>query len=314
MLAIAVKNLKKSFYSGKRRKYSVNGINLSIKSGRIYGFLGPNGAGKTTTIFMLSTLLLPTSGKAEILGFDMVEESAEIRKRIGLCTGGAKFYINMKPAEILNYYGMMQGMGSIRRHDRIEELIKKLKMEPFRNKLFSDLSTGMKQKVALAKALIAEPDVLFLDEPTNGLDVEAAFDIRNYIRDYVRETGMTTLLTSHHLYEVEDLCRKIAIIDRGRIVAEGGIESVKSRFNLPDIAKLMLDSYNGLESIKDLPFVYSYEVNENGLFVKLQKGSDSIISLMHILKTGYKKKILDLEIRKASLEEVFMKIVRENDA
>ncbi len=313
MHAIDVRGLKKAFSEGKKKIYAVDGIDLKIKKGQIYGFLGPNGAGKTTTIYMLTTLLLPTSGNAEVLGFDIVKGAQSIRKRVGLCMGGTHFYHAMKTKEILTFYGMMQGIPKTRRNAKIDELIKAFKMEPFLHKSFTELSTGMRQKIALAKALINDPEVLFLDEPTNGLDVEIAFDIRNYIRDKVNETGMTVLLTSHHLYEVEDLCKKISIINHGKIVAEGSIGEVRKEVDMPDVAKLILDNYEGIEFIKDIDPVYDYYINENGLFVRLKKGPDALISLINALESR-KKKILDMELRKASLEEVFMKIVGERDA
>jgi ABC-2 type transport system ATP-binding protein len=312
MHAIKAKNIAKTFSEGKTEKIAVRGIDLSIKKGQVYGFLGPNGAGKTTTIYMLSTLLLPTSGKAEVLGFDIVSESDEIRKRIGLCIGGTHFYYEMNTKEILSYYGMLQGIPGSIRNQKIKELIKDFKMESFANKHFTELSTGMRQKVAIAKALMNDPEVLFLYEPTNGLDVEIALDIRNYIRDRVKETGMTTLLTSHHLYEVEDLCKKITIINDGRIVSEGSIENVKSRMNMPDVARFVLRNYEKIDFIKNIPGVIDYYINENGLFIRMQKGHETLIKLAKLMKTK-NMEILDIELRKASLEEVFMKIVGEHD-
>jgi len=262
---------------------------------------------------MLTTLLLPTAGKGKVLGHDIVSEASEIRKKIGLCIGGTHFYHAMKPKEILTFYGMMQGIPKNRREAKIEELIRDLKMKSFLGKQFTELSTGMKQKIAIAKALINDPEVLFLDEPTNGLDVEIAFDIRNYIREVVSKSGTTVLLTSHHLYEVEDMCKRISIINHGKIVAEGSIGDVRKEVDMPDVARIVLDDYMGIEFIGNMEFVHDYYLNENGLFVKLGKGPSSIIELIKALRAN-KKEILDIELRKASLEEVFMKIVGGHDA
>lgn len=313
MHAITSKNLRKSFREDGEDFFAVDGIDLGVNKGEIYGFLGPNGAGKTTTIYMLTTLLLPTSGRAEVLGYDIINDAQKIRENIGLCIGGTHLYYEMNPREILEFFGLSMGIPKDKRRRKTDELIKDLKMEEFRKKPFTELSTGMRQKVALAKALINEPAVLFLDEPTNGLDVEIAYDIRNYIRDIVDDTDMTVLLTSHHLYEVEELCKRISIINKGKIEAEGSIKDIRKKVDVPDIANIILNDYKNTAFLDNLDYVLGKRIDENGLSVRIRQGADNLKKLMDdIEKNGLR--IEDIEIRKATLEEVFMKIVGGHDA
>ncbi len=307
MYAIETQNLKKTFKEGKEITHALKGIDLKIKKGEVFGLLGPNGAGKSTTIFILSTMLLPTSGKATILGYDVVKEKKQIRNKMGLCMGGSFFYWTMKTFEILEYYGKLYGIKKQERRETIMQLIEDLNMKPFENKMFSDLSTGMRQKIAVAKALINKPEILFLDEPTTGLDVEVAIDVRKFIIKKVKENKMTVILTSHHLNEVEEMCNRIAIIDQGKIVEEGTIPEIRKKMKFPDIVHLYLSEYKNLNFLKKMEGVLSYKVLD-GLYIEAEDG----LRLANKLEAFFKKqgiKVLDIEIRKASLEEMFLKIV-----
>jgi ABC-2 type transport system ATP-binding protein len=307
-LAIEVSGLKKKFRERGTESWAVRGIGMKVRKGEIYGFLGPNGAGKSTTIFILSTLVLPTSGKAEVLGFDVVKQANEVRARSGICVSGTQFYYEMYPREILNYYGMLFGMPRKERKERTKQLIADLDITPFQNKYFGDLSTGMKQKVAIAKSLMNSPEILFLDEPTAGLDVEVARDIRQYISDLARDTGMTVLLTSHQLYEVEEMCRDISVINKGKIVAEGDIKSIRKKMGFPDIVKLYLDRYTGLKFLEAMKGVLDFEVND-GLRIEAVSSPSAVPDIMRALQKR-KYRVADMEVTKASLEDMFMKIVR----
>src|SRR3989338_2153267 len=246
MYAIETKNLRKDFSDGKKTVHAVKGIDLKIEKNQVYGLLGPNGAGKTTTIFMLSTLLLPTSGSAKVLGFDVVKEKNKLRDKIGLCLGGSRFYWDMKPAEILEYYGRLYGIKKEERKSRIKNLIDELDIGWYADRHFSHMSTGMRQKVAVAKSLINNPQVLFLDEPTAGLDVEVAVSVRKYILKLVKEREMTVILTSHHLNEVEEMCKKISVLNNGKIVSSGTIKQIREKMKFPDIIHLYLSDYSKL--------------------------------------------------------------------
>jgi ABC-2 type transport system ATP-binding protein len=308
MNAIEISDLRKTFRSRKTVTHALRGIDLNIGKGEIFGLLGPNGAGKTTTIHILSTLIKPTSGTAKILGTDILEDPVRIRSMTGVCMGGTQFLWDMTPVEILKYYGRLYGLNSRQRSERIERLIKDLGISKFRDEQFYELSTGMKQKVAVAKSLLNEPEVLFLDEPTAGLDVEVAIMIRKYIADLVKKTGLTVILTSHHLYEVEELCKDIAIIDEGKIIAHGSIKDIRRKLKFPDIAYFYLDKYDNLEFLNKLKGVHGYEVKVDGLFVKIDPGADVVAELIVALKKR-RFSIIDMEVKKPSLEDVFMKIV-----
>ncbi len=307
MYAIETQNLKKDFADGKEIVHAVKGIGLKIEKNQVYGLLGPNGAGKTTTIFMLSTLLLPTSGSARVLGFDVVKERNKIRDKIGLCLGGSRFYWDMKPAEILEYYGRLYGIKKEERRNRIKNLIDDLDMNWYADRHFSHMSTGMRQKVAVAKSLINNPEVLFLDEPTAGLDVEVAVSVRKYILKLAKEREMTVILTSHHLNEVEEMCKRISIINNGKIVSEGTLKEIRQNLKFPDIVHLYLSDYSKLDFLKKEKDVIDYKIND-GLFIQAENGLKTANRIEKILKKK-KVKTTDIEIRKASLEEVFLKII-----
>jgi len=308
MYAIEANALKKEFRKRDEHIWALKGVDLKVEKGRIYGLLGPNGAGKTTMIYILSTLLLPTSGSAKVLGYDVVKDDDKVRERIGMCIGGTSFYHSMTPVELLQLYGRLYGLNSQKRKERIKKLIDDLEITEFKNKNFITLSTGMKQKVAIAKSLINEPEVLFLDEPTAGIDVEVSKNIRAYIANLVKEKEMTVILTSHHLKDVEELCKEISIIDEGKIIAEGNINKIRKKVKFPDIIHLYLSNYRGLEFLRKLKGVEGYEVTDDGLFIRVYPGIDVVSNIINQIKKR-KMKILDIEVEKASLEDIFMKIV-----
>ncbi len=307
MNAIEIQNLKKKFEDKEGTTWALKGIDLRIRKNQIFGLLGPNGAGKTTLIYILSTLLLPTSGTARVLGYNVTEQDKQVRERCGLCMGGTYFYWDMNAREILDYYGRLYGLKRSVRKRNIDMLIRKLGIKGFEKKSFGNLSTGMRQKVAVAKSLINEPEVLFLDEPTAGLDVEVAMDVRNFIMDMLQERDMTAILTSHHLQEVEQMCRKVAIINKGVLVAHGDVEDIKKRLKVPDIIHLYLNRYENLEFLRKMRGVINYGVSD-GLFIAVDSGLKRLDGIARELKKR-KIAISDMEIKKASLEDVFLSIV-----
>jgi ABC-2 type transport system ATP-binding protein len=305
--AVEISGLKKSFSDKEGFTWALKGIDLKIKKNQIFGLLGPNGAGKTTLIYILSNLILPTSGSAKVLGYDVVNDGDEIRKRSGICLGGTFFYWDMNPREILEYYGRLYGIERGRRRRNIDNLINELGIKKFEKKTFSHLSTGMRQRVAVAKSIVNDPEILFLDEPTAGLDVEVSIDVRNFIMDLIKEREMTVILTSHHLSEVEQMCKRTAIINKGGLVVEGDIRQIKSDVKIPDVIRLYLSDYSKLDFVKSIPGVINFGVSD-GLFISVDSGLKRIESIINEFK---KKKIniTDLEIKKATLEEVFLSIV-----
>jgi ABC-2 type transport system ATP-binding protein len=307
MNAIEVSGIRKAFRERGEDIHALRGIDLRIRSGQAFGLLGPNGAGKTTLIYILSTLVIPTSGTARVLGHDVVRESDEIKKRIGICMGGTHFYWDLRPREILNYFGRLYGMSPSARKRNTDMLIKRFGIQKFEGKEFGELSTGMRQKLAVAKSLLNDPEVLFLDEPTAGLDVEVALDVRNFILDLIQERDMTVLLTSHQMGEVEQMCRSIAIINQGRLVSEGNIRDIRDSLKVSDVIHLYLDSYKKLGFLKRIPGIIHYGVSD-GLFITVDSGKDRVSSILSALKKE-RIAVLDMEMRKPSLEEIFLTVV-----
>ena len=218
---IEATNLHKVFGSF----HAVHDISLTIAAGEVVALLGPNGAGKTTTVRMLSAILKPTRGAARVAGYDVVEHAREVRRVVGLLTEFPGLYMRMRPVEYLAFFGALQGMSAAECQQRSEALLKRFDLWDARGKRLDSFSKGMKQKVALIRALIHEPPVLFLDEPTTAMDPHSARTVRDAIAD-LRAARRTILLTTHNLTEAETLADRIAIVRGGRIVAEGTIDQL----------------------------------------------------------------------------------------
>jgi ABC-2 type transport system ATP-binding protein len=205
--------------------HAVHDISLTIAAGEVVALLGPNGAGKTTTVRMLGAILKPTRGAARVAGYDVVEQAREVRHVVGLLTEFPGLYMRMRPVEYLSFFGTLQGLGTAESTQRSETLLKRFDLWEARGKRLDSFSKGMKQKVALIRALIHDPPVLFLDEPTTAMDPHSARTVRDAIAD-LRAARRTILLTTHNLTEAETLADRIAIVRGGRIVAEGTISQL----------------------------------------------------------------------------------------
>jgi len=211
---IEVEGLSKDF----KEVQAVKQVSFTVPKGEIFGFLGPNGAGKSTTIRMLCTLLRPTGGSARVSGYDIVQQPSEVRQSIGLVAEKLILYDRLTALENLRFFGRMNHMQSADIRSRSEEWLKRLGMYDWKDKLAGTFSTGMKQRVNIARALLTEPSVMFLDEPTLGLDPQTTRAIRQFIKE-LAEAGITVVLTTHEMAEAEALCDRIGIIDRGTLVA-----------------------------------------------------------------------------------------------
>lgn len=301
----------KTFRQKREKINALKDVDIKVEKGEIFGLLGPNGAGKTTLINILTTLITPTSGTAEIMGFDLLKQPNEVRENVGLCYGGSRFQWDFTPIEILNYYGMLLGLGRQERERRIKSLLKDLDITKFVGKKYYALSTGMKQKVAIAKSLLNDPPIVFMDEPTIGLDVDVSIDVRNYLRRLAKNTGKTIVLTSHNMHEVEVLCESVALIHRGRIIEHGKISDIKKKLKFPDTIYLQVDGKDAkfLRSIKGVRKIFR---NENGVFIETHDTQDVLERMMSGLKKR-KIRIQDIEVRKATLEDAFLKIVGDEN-
>ncbi len=233
---LEIKNLIKNYGSGKDTSVAVNDISLSIKRGSFYGLLGPNGAGKSTIIHCITGIAQPTSGTILIDGVDVVKDYKFARTKVGLSPQEFNVDIFATPEQLIDYMGGYYGIPRDVRESRIEELIEQFDLQKHRKVKFQKLSGGLKRRAMLGRALIHTPDLLILDEPTAGVDVEQRHDLWQYLKKLNQE-GKTIILTSHYLEEIQYLCNEIAIINHGQIVAEGtkeefmkGGKSVEDRY------------------------------------------------------------------------------------
>lgn len=217
---LEIKNLVKTYGSGKDKATAVDGISLSISRGSFYGLLGPNGAGKSTTIHCITGIAQPTSGSIEIDGIDVVKDYKLARTKVGLSPQEFNVDIFATPEQLMDYMGGYYGIPANVRKEKVDELIKQFDLEKHRKMKFQKLSGGLKRRAMLGRALVHTPDLLILDEPTAGVDVEQRHDLWQYLKK-LNEGGKTIILTSHYLEEIQYLCNEIAIINHGKIVAEG---------------------------------------------------------------------------------------------
>ncbi len=206
---------------------AVQDVSFRCEPGQVFSLLGPNGAGKTTTLRMIATLLKPSSGSIRVAGFDTQQQSLEVRRRIGFLTGATNLYDRLTPPETMRYFAELYRIPKSVYEPRMEQLFGRLGIDAFRSKRIGQLSTGMKQKVSIARTMIHDPEVVIFDEPTSGLDVVAANNIITLIRE-CRAAGKTVIFSSHIMSEVDLLCDKLAIINQGRLVFSGSIADFRA--------------------------------------------------------------------------------------
>jgi sodium transport system ATP-binding protein len=235
---IEVRELTKSYADLTRGKFvAVDRVSFAAHPGEIFGLLGPNGAGKTTILRMLSTVLKPTQGMARVCGYDVATQAAEVRHKIGFVSTNTAMYDRMTAQEMVEYFGRLNGLCGDRLRERIEEIFARLKMNEIRDTLGAKMSTGMKQKVSIARALVHDPPVLIFDEATVGLDVLVARALLRIVAE-LREMGKCVILSTHIMREAERLCDRMAIINRGQILAEGTLGELCEQHGEEDLEEL----------------------------------------------------------------------------
>ena len=235
---IELEGLTKSFAGPDGKPvFAAEDVSFSVKPGEVFGLLGPNGAGKTTTLRMLCTVLKPTAGFASIAGFDVGTQPSEVRKSIGFLSANTGVYDRMTAREMVTYYGRLYGLSGKILDDRLDVLFDQLQMNDFRDVVGGRLSTGMKQKVSIARALVHDPPVLIFDEPTNGLDVLVQRAVLQNIAA-LRSQGKTILFSTHNMNEVQKLCDRVAIMAKGRIAACGTLSELREQFQQDDLEEL----------------------------------------------------------------------------
>jgi len=297
MNAIEISSLKKTYDTGDK---ALKGIDLNIKQGSFFGLLGPNGAGKTTTIGILTGLVNKTSGSAKILGYDIIDDFKLARKSIGLSPQEINLDVFFSIRQILifqaGYYGIPQKLAE----DRVDTILKKLDLYHKRNETSRHLSGGMKRRIQIAKALVHDPPILILDEPTAGVDIE----LRHMLWDYLKELnneGKTILLTTHYIEEAEKLCDEIGIINEGLIIKQGDTNSIIKEVSL-NIIELELENSKNLHLDSDLEYTL-----ENNI-LKLQTKNVNTDMIKVISQVEKKTKIKNINIIKSSLEDAFLKL------
>ncbi len=237
---IEARNLSKQFQDKKRGVVrAVENVSFRCQPGQIYGLLGANGAGKTTTLRMLATILEPTGGTAIVAGYDIVEQPEKVRANVGFLSTATALYARLTAQEMVEYFGRLYGMDEPALKRRIDELFARLEMNDFRDRRCDKLSTGMKQKVSIARTLVHDPPVMIFDEPTLGLDIMTARTIVGFIRE-CRQHGKTVIFSTHIMSEVEKLCDIIGIIDGGRLLAEGTLAELRRRYAEQDLEEIFV--------------------------------------------------------------------------
>jgi ABC-2 type transport system ATP-binding protein len=286
---------------------AVDGVDLSIPANRIYGLLGPNGAGKTTTISILTTLLEPTAGEAKVLGLDVVKRASDIRQRVGVTFQEMVLDDELTGRQVLDYHGRLYRMGKAERQAKTEELLALVELEEAAERKAKTYSGGMKRRLELARALMTTPEVLFLDEPTLGLDPQTRARIWDYLRALKEEGGMTLLLTTHYMDEAEELADTVGIIDRGKLVAEGTPKALIEEMGADTIHVIGEgDREAFVENVSALLFVQAVDVGRTVIQVGVDSGSKRLVEII-AQATDSAFTIQDITVAKPSLGDVFLK-------
>jgi ABC-2 type transport system ATP-binding protein len=295
----------------KKETLAVNKVSFSVEKGELFGVLGPNGAGKTTTIKMLTTLLTPTSGSASVLGFDVTKDAVEVRQRIGLILGGERgLYYRVSGRQNLKYFADLYGVPLQTRDARIQEVLDLVGLSAKADTKVEDYSRGMKQKLHIAKGIIHDPEVIFMDEPTIGLDPQASRETRKLTKDLI-DKGKTILLTTHYMFEADELCRRIAVINNGRIVALDTPHGLKGL--VKDTAVIEVEGFGiddkVMERVRKLEGVrtVSATINESKQVMRVQVCDAG--ELLSPVTKALDCKVIDVRVKEPTLEDAYLWLV-----
>jgi len=303
---IETRGLRRVFRSRKRVVEAVVGVDLSVRRGEIFGFLGPNGAGKTTTLRMLATLMPPSGGSARVAGCDLATQPDRIRERIGYVgqAGGADREI-LGRTELI-FQGRLYGMSVESARKRAGELIEMLELEGAADRKVSTYSGGQKRRLDIGLGLVHDPQLLFLDEPTTGLDPQSRARVWDEVRK-MHDRGTTVFLTTHYLDEADALCDRVAIIDYGKIVAEGTPEELK-RAVAGDVVTLSVagEQQRAFDLLKDQPFVREAKMDEGFVLLYVDRGEVAMPAILRLLD-GTGMQLKTVELHRPSLDDVFLR-------
>jgi ABC-2 type transport system ATP-binding protein len=291
---------------------AVNGINLEVKEKEIFGFLGPNGAGKTTTISMLTTLIKPTSGTAMVGGYDVIKDGSRVRGTIGVVPQTFSLFPELTAEENLSYIGKLYGMSESLIRERTRMLLETVSLREHRTRISGTFSGGMKQRLSLAAGIMSEPEILFMDEPTTGLDPQSRIAIRELTKKLNRD-GMTIFYTTHDMEEAEKICDRITIMDRGRIIAKGTSEEIKHLIRSDHLVEVEIEapSREIIRQLEGLSFVTKVETSGGviNIYVKSKEGAFYRLSDFFHRR---KQKVNEIRFREHSLEDVFIHLTKKD--
>ncbi len=292
-------------FNGSR---AVDEVDLRIPAGEIYGFLGPNGAGKSTAVRMLCTLLAPTGGRALVAGYDVASQAAQVRLRIGVALQDAALDPKQTGSELLILQGRLYGLSGKAIASRLAELSELIELGDALDRQVGTYSGGMQRRLDLAAALMHNPQVLFLDEPTTGLDPASRARVWSEIRRLNHELGMTIFLTTQYLEEADELAHRVGIIDRGRIVAEGTPEELKRSVGTDVVvARVAGDAESARPALGGVPGVLSVEAHGNELVISTSNGA-SVISPAAVALASSNMTVRELTLRTPTLDDVFLEL------
>ncbi len=291
---------------------AVDEISFEVKQGELFGLLGPNGAGKTTTVKMLATLLIPSAGSARVAGLDVVKQANEVRKRIGFIFGGERgLYWRLSGDDNLRYFASLYGVDPDVSKKRIPYLMEMVGLKGRGNERVGGYSRGMKQRLHVARTLLHDPDILFLDEPTIGLDPVGAREFRNVILD-LQAQKKTILLTTHYMFEADTLSDRIAIINKGRVIALDTPTELKK--HVSDLSVVEVETFGAsdavIEKLRALPFVDALSVEDREqkqvLLIQTERGAEAVPDLMSALEG---QRIGRVIVREPTLEDAYIRLV-----
>ncbi|MCJ7603783.1 MAG: ATP-binding cassette domain-containing protein [Desulfobulbaceae bacterium] len=286
---------------------AVDNISFQVSEGEIFGFLGTNGAGKTTLIRMLTTLLRPTSGNARVAGFDVTADPEKVRRAIGVVPQSLTSDLDLTGYENMDIYGRFYNIGARERKERIPYLLELVGLSAWSKNLVATYSGGMRRRLELARVLVHKPRILFLDEPTIGLDPQSRRVVWDFIRKLRQGDSMTIFLTTHYMDEAEAQCERVAIIDAGKLIAIGSPDELKARIPGSDIVSLKVNqlSNDTVEQIGKIPFVHSVTVEENTLRAYVDNGAENLPLLIETIKANGLR-VVSATLHEQSLEDVFI--------
>ncbi|MDA8168864.1 MAG: ATP-binding cassette domain-containing protein [Nitrospiraceae bacterium] len=303
MISIEAENLTKKF----GELTAVDNVNFKVDEGEFFGFLGPNGAGKTTLIRMLTTLLRPSGGRAVVAGWDVVKDQDEVRKSIGVVPQAMTSDLDLTGFENMDIYGRFYGMPRKERLDRIYHLLELVGLSQRAGELVAAYSGGMRRRLEVVKALVHKPKILFLDEPTQGLDPQSRRTVWDFLREFKKQGDLTIYLTTHYMEEAEALCSRVGIVDYGKIIVLDSPANLKAR--LPEQDTVVLEfrelSEGIMEAASGLELVHGVERENNTLYIKTGNGAHAIPPLLQRISSAGGI-VVSVNIREKSLEDVFI--------